>query len=408
MNISIIIANFNDETMILQPWSYAYKIANYLTSLGCHVTLFTNRQSNISSIKDSVAEMPLQILPSYNLRFLNKKSLEVVKRKKPDVIYWFGNSLSGVYLRKMKKLNLPIVLHISAPYYSLSDLKSLSIRDFISHWLHVLTALPPGSLFVRFLNDDTIAAITVPSKASKNRLVELGVDGGKIKAIPLTFIYKGFVDSSIKTIESARRDLGLKDDTFIVTYFGSPKTVRGTDSLIKATNKLKSKITNFRVIILSRRDPSVQSQEEELLFKLVRRYSLDDVVEIITGRLQKERVKDYLMSSNLIVLPFNIIQSEPPISVFEAMALGKVVITTRTGGLPEIIDSDRGVLIKPGDANDLARAIYCLAQKPEKVAELGRRAKDFVLNLPDWEELGRWTLETLRQATVGISENKFG
>lgn len=394
MKVSIIIANFNKKTMILQPWNHAYKVAKELASLGYNVTLFTNCQSNLS-LQDSLTGICLQILPCRSLRFLNRKSVEVLRRERPDVIYWFGNSLSGIYLRRLRTLRIPIVLHISAVHYSLRDLKSLSPREIFSHWLHVVTSIPPGNLFVRLLNDNIIAAIIVPSKASRNRLCDLGVSGEKIKVAPLAFDAKDLTLKKPKTMLDAREELGLEKKCFLVTYLGSPDTIRGTDVLIRSANIIKSKLKNFKIIILSRRDSEKNIKDERLLLRLVRKYKLDNLVKIVPGRLNREIIKSYLLASNVIVFPFKITLSEPPLAILEAMAIGKPIVATETCGLPELIGSDRGLLVKPSDPEKLAQALYYLARNPKEADRLGRRAKEYVENLPDWRNLAKWTAEEL-------------
>lgn len=50
-----------------------------------------------------------------------------------------------------------------------------------------------------------------------------------------------------------------------------------------------------------------------------------------------------------------------PVSLMEAMAAGVAVISTPTGGIPELVqDNISGLLVRPGDAADLARAFWAL------------------------------------------------
>jgi N-acetylglucosaminyldiphosphoundecaprenol N-acetyl-beta-D-mannosaminyltransferase len=63
--------------------------------------------------------------------------------------------------------------------------------------------------------------------------------------------------------------------------------------------------------------------------------------------------------------------------LLEAMALGKPVVGTRTGGIPEVIeDGENGYLVEPGDGRSLATTLERLLADPElrrRMGEMGRR-----------------------------------
>ena len=60
----------------------------------------------------------------------------------------------------------------------------------------------------------------------------------------------------------------------------------------------------------------------------------------------------------------------------EAMACGLPVIASRIGGLEEIVEEGRsGVLVEPGNSEDLAQAIVSLLRDPERRARIGVAAR---------------------------------
>ncbi len=60
----------------------------------------------------------------------------------------------------------------------------------------------------------------------------------------------------------------------------------------------------------------------------------------------------------------------------EAMALGKPVVATTVGGVPEVVvDGQTGLLVAPGDAEALGRTIIELLADPERAQEMGERGR---------------------------------
>lgn len=64
-----------------------------------------------------------------------------------------------------------------------------------------------------------------------------------------------------------------------------------------------------------------------------------------------------------------------PVSLMEAMSFGIPVVSTTTGGIPELLGDDAGVLVPPADAPALARALRWLAANPAEAAALGLRGR---------------------------------
>ena len=65
-----------------------------------------------------------------------------------------------------------------------------------------------------------------------------------------------------------------------------------------------------------------------------------------------------------------------PLVVCEAMAAGIPVVASRVGGLPDLVeDGGSGLLVRPGEAEDLARALVSLLLDPESARRLGARGR---------------------------------
>ena len=89
----------------------------------------------------------------------------------------------------------------------------------------------------------------------------------------------------------------------------------------------------------------------------------------------KDNIKDYMTASDIIVLP-SYYREGTPHSLIEALALGKVIITTDTPGCREtMIDGWNGFLCKVGDAKSLAAKV--LAVDDEFINEATTRSRKY-------------------------------
>jgi len=72
-----------------------------------------------------------------------------------------------------------------------------------------------------------------------------------------------------------------------------------------------------------------------------------------------------------------------PISLVEAMSYGIPVVATTTGGIPELIEPNTGLLVPPGDSIALANAIQTLLLEPAHAQQLGCEGRRHILRTRD-------------------------
>jgi glycosyltransferase involved in cell wall biosynthesis len=66
--------------------------------------------------------------------------------------------------------------------------------------------------------------------------------------------------------------------------------------------------------------------------------------------------------------------------VGEAMAMGKPVICSDVGGIPELVSTcETGILVPPGNADAIATQVLHLVADPEKASGLGKAARSRIL-----------------------------
>jgi len=90
----------------------------------------------------------------------------------------------------------------------------------------------------------------------------------------------------------------------------------------------------------------------------------------VTGA-EKERLFE---EADVFLLP-SIWYDNSPVVIYESFSFGLPVIASRIGGIPELIkDGENGLLIAPGDINELVAAINNLWNQPKLLNQLSRQA----------------------------------
>jgi glycosyltransferase involved in cell wall biosynthesis len=145
---------------------------------------------------------------------------------------------------------------------------------------------------------------------------------------------------------------------------------KGIKYLIEAANILytKYKIQNTKYIVIG------EGAERPKLETLIKKYSLENNF-FLDGHIQEAR--KYLKAFDIFVLPS--VKEGFPYAILEAMSAEIPLITTRVGGVPEIIkDRENGILAEPKNPQDLAEKINEILNNRELSETMTRNAANSV------------------------------
>jgi len=162
--------------------------------------------------------------------------------------------------------------------------------------------------------------------------------------------------------EQIRAEIGI-GDAFMVLSTGRLAEQKGLEYLIRAAASVRSELPGIKIVLAG------AGPLERKLAKLVSDLGLGDTVLLLGFRAD---VGSLLAACDLVVLPS--LWEGLSISLLEAMAAGKPVVTTTLGSNLEVTaDGKTAVLVPPKDPASLADAIRALALDPAQLEELGRR-----------------------------------
>lgn len=159
----------------------------------------------------------------------------------------------------------------------------------------------------------------------------------------------------------------IKNQTLKLLSVGRPHWVKGYEYALQACAILKAKNINFDYTI-------VGGQGNEELQFLVDDLGIKECVQF-TGRVPQKQVYEMMRQHDLLLLP-SIIEGMPNIAV-EAMALGLPVISTKCGGVEElIINNETGWLVSVRNPKALAKAIISfLLVSEERLGDIRKSAR---------------------------------
>lgn len=111
-------------------------------------------------------------------------------------------------------------------------------------------------------------------------------------------------------------------------------------------------------------------EEREAIEKLVANLGIKDKVNLVGNQ---ENVETYLKNADIYISASNV--EGVPLSVLEAMACGLPVISTKAGGVIDIVtDGESGILVKVGNKEELKNAIIRLCKDAILRKEISKKA----------------------------------
>lgn len=272
-------------------------------------------------------------------RFLRESSYSVVHThtSKPGVVGRLAATRAGV----------PVIVH--------------TVHGFGFHEESGMLARKAYSVIERAAANWCDRIVTV-SEFHRNVALGLGIaDPEKILAIP-NGVHPARAQSR-HTRGEIRSQLGV-DDEFVILSTGRLAEQKGLEYLIRALPLLSGSGRSMQVLLAG--DGPLRSELEALASSL----GVEDRVQFLGFR---DDIGDLLSAADLVALPS--LWEGMSISLLEAMAAGKAVVTTTIGSNREVTgDGYAAMLVPPKDPSSLAHAIDALMADDVRRRELGTRA----------------------------------
>jgi glycosyltransferase involved in cell wall biosynthesis len=216
-------------------------------------------------------------------------------------------------------------------------------------------------------------SIVCNSRAIAERFISSGKMPGKV-----IVIHNGVntgVFNPLVSAKDARQKIGIGPEETVIGIASRFNTGKGHETFLKAAKIVCSDLQNgpqkVRFLVVGSAVFEEDKKREKYLAEFTRTLGISDKV-IFTGFIDK--MADMYAAMDIFVLASF---AEPCGRViFEAMAMGKPVVATNTGGTPEIVvDGVTGILVKPKDPGAMAYALKDLVRDKIKRISMGAEAR---------------------------------
>lgn len=161
-----------------------------------------------------------------------------------------------------------------------------------------------------------------------------------------------------------KKQLGFSEDDFIIVFSGRINKDKGVSELIDALLTLKN-LPRIKLMILGSTFFGDANKDDSFVSALKGKAQKIQNQIVFTGFIPYEEMPDYLHLADIAVLPS--MWEEPfGLTIAEALAAGLPLITTRSGGIPEICEGVATIVDRENIVSNLSAAILDLYQHPDK------------------------------------------
>ena len=259
----------------------------------------------------------------------------------------------------------PAMIHVNDIWWVPHTVRAIASRrsNPVPIVAHVRQEIEPAK--VRRYQLDRVEAVIAISRQIEQSLIAGGVSAKNVRTV-----YSG-IDLSERQLahddQAIRRMIGVTNGAVLIGTVANLFPRKGYEVMLRALPSVIRAVPTVHYVIVGSDDNDYANR----LKRLAKELKIADRVHIVGFQ---DPVQPFLVSLDLYVHPA--LMEGFGIAVVEAMAMGKAVVATTTGGLPEVVaQGETGLLVPPGDVESLAATVVALLQdriRREQMGHCGR------------------------------------
>lgn len=359
---------------------YYFELAELLKEHGHEVAFFSMKdERNIKTENKEYFVEPIDLntgskLKAFDVIYSKENRIkmeEALDDFKPDIVHLnnFQRQLSASIIKPIKERNIPIVFTAhdmqaicpaSAMLYHGKICEDCVEKGYIScikksciknSKLKSILAVLESKYYKKNEIYKDIDYIITPSEFIKKKLIEGGLKYNKIETL------YNFVISKSK--------IEIEEDRGYAFFFGRLSIEKGILNVIKALKEI-----NVGKLFIAGDGP-----ERDNIELYIKENKLEDRIKLL-GYLNQSQIRKYIKESSFVVIP-SIWYENCPYSILETMEIGKPIIGSKIGGIPELIkDDENGFLYNYYDIKKLSEYMKKLFEDKDLVTKQSKKSRE--------------------------------
>lgn len=303
-----------------------------------------------------IPEMKRAIHPLHDRRAYNKIK-QIIKEFKPDIVHTHASKAGTLGRLAASACNVPIVVH-----------------TFHGHVFHSYFGAMSTSFYKnieRYLAKKSTCIIAISEKQKQELTAEHRIcDPSKVAVIPLGFDLSRFQENLGEKRRKFRSLYNVSDDEIAIVIVGRLVPVKNHSLFLQAIAKVKEKTTKkIRAFIVGDGEEraNAEAKAAELGLDFTSKANEKALVTFTSWIKDVDRV---CAGADIIALTSH--NEGTPVSLIEAQAANKPVVSTNVGGIENVVLEGRTGLLSPsGDANAFAMNLLKVIEDDKLRAEMG-------------------------------------
>lgn len=400
MRICLISNEYPPETGYGGIGTYTYNLSHGFSDAGHDVTVITKALRSERFYKDKKVKVyrifdkkvPFKGLSKianlftaswfsyyWHSRSVFKKIEEIIEKEgKFDIIE--GPLWDGECFAYDSKIGIPLVVRLQTPIFKSKEILNLKPKKVLE-----------------YIEKKSLDKATLIAAISRNIA---GLISQKYK------INRGKIVLSLLGIELPNlKNPVFKKNSFNLLYVGRLEKRKGTDELIESLPEILEKNSSITIDIVGRdcfQAPGGLGYYEYFRKTVPKRFWRRVKFH---GFISSDKLKKFYRECDVFIAPSR--YESFGLIFLEAMAYGKPVIGTRTGGITEIIkNGEVGLLIDVNDSSQIADAVDKLFSNEHLRKKLGRKAFDYIRKNFTVKRLTDNSLSMYKQAIQNFYEGR--